>query len=40
MNKFIDIVANIISVIILLTIAGILIGLSAYGLISVWSLVF
>ena len=39
MNKFGQIVANTIAVIILLSLAGMLTGLSIYGLISVWSLI-
>lgn len=39
MDKFTDIVAYILSVIITLAIVGIVIGLSIYGLITVWSLI-
>jgi len=40
MNKFIEILTYILSIIIILLIAGIVIGLSVYGLITVWSLIF
>lgn len=39
MDKFTNILANILSAIIILAIAGIVIGLSIYGLITVWSLI-
>jgi hypothetical protein len=38
MNKFIEILTYILSLLIILLIAGIVIGLSVYGLITVWSL--
>lgn len=38
MDKFMNIAANVISAIIMILIAGIIIGLSVYGLITVWSL--
>ncbi|MGW7796848.1 hypothetical protein [Staphylococcus xylosus] len=40
MNKFIVILTYVLSVIIILLIAGIVIGLSVYGFITVWSLIF
>lgn len=39
MNKVIEIATYILSIIIILAIAGIVIGLSIYGLITVWSLI-